>query len=284
MTVFVTLANGRVGSELIRQLLADGVTVRGGVRDIRKAQHILSDAELVSFDYDDPTTFETAFIGTESLFLASPHEDFPNEQIYAAADAARAVGVRRVVLLSALGVDQMGGTPARQLEQYVEQNWSERTILRPNSFMQNYATMFVSSILHDGTIVEAAGDATTAFIDIRDIAAVAVQALTTDAHHGKGYMLTGGKAYHRDEVAQAIAAATGRSIRYMALNDAAFHEALVQQGMPDAYAHKLVELYVMTRSPLYNGVVSEHVRQVLGRAPITFEQFAHDYRAAWMPN
>ncbi|MBW4436447.1 MAG: NAD(P)H-binding protein [Pleurocapsa minor GSE-CHR-MK-17-07R] len=284
MTVFVTLAGGRVGTELMRQLSEQGIQARGGVRNVSRVHAMQPSADYVRFDYEDPTSFAGAFDGVDALFLASPREDFPNTYIQGAAESARAAGVRRVVLLSALGVDKMDASmPPRQLELYVEQSWPEWTILRPNSFMQNYATMFAASILHGDAIVEAAADATTAFIDIRDLAAVAVEALVKPGHHAKGYTLTGQSARHRNDVAAAIGAATGRDIRYIALDDDAFHAALIGQGMPGEYAHKLVELYRMTRSPLYNGVVTDDVHQILGRAPISLEQFARDYREAWLP-
>ena len=200
------------------------------------------------------------------------------EPVNQVVDLAKAAGVRHIVRLSAQGVEQ-GNSPLRQFEQHIEASGLEWTFLRPSWFMQNYSTINAESICQAQMFAEPAGDEKTAFIDARDIAAVAVEALTKPGHSGQAYTLTGGQAYNRHEVAAAISAATGKQVRYVPVSAEQFSDTLASFGMPVAYVELMGGLYQMVRAGWTAGV-SNTVAQVLGREPMTFAQFATDYREA----
>jgi uncharacterized protein YbjT (DUF2867 family) len=103
------------------------------------------------------------------------------------------------------------------------------TILRPNTFMQNYA----SGPAFDGlrtrrAILEPAGAGRSAFVDVRDIAAVAAAVLAAPdgehavRHAGRTYVLTGPAALDRMAVAAAFSAALGEPVTYVDAPPAAF--------------------------------------------------------------
>lgn len=277
MTILVTTPNGKVGSEVAQQLIAAGYDVRIGAHTVEKAQRAFPTTEVIHFDFADQSSIETALAGVSSLYLAAPG-DMPAEPVNRVVDLAKAAGVTRIVKLSASGVEQ-GDSPLRQNEQHIEQSGLDYTFLRPTWFMQNYSTSNRDSIAGQGAFYEPADDGKTAFIDARDIAAVAVAALTQDGHAGKAYTLTGGEALDRHEVAAALSEATGKPVQYVALTDAQFRDA-VGAFMSPAYVEMLSALYSYVRQG-WSSQVSEHVRQVLGRDPISFQQFAHDHAEVW---
>ncbi|NJM09261.1 SDR family oxidoreductase [Candidatus Gracilibacteria bacterium] len=273
----VSTPNGKVGTHVAQQLIAQGLPVRIGAHTVEKARQAFQGAEVVALNLFDPESAAAALEGVSALYLASPG-DAPAAPITAVVDRARAAGVQRVVQLSASGVEQ-GDSPLRQIERHIEASGMSWTFLRPNWFMQNYSTQHQHTIKAQGAFYEPADEGATAFIDARDIAAVAVAALTQDGHAGQAYTLTGGRAYTRHEVAATLSQALGREIRYVPQDDAQFRETMAA-FMPQDYIEMLSSLYGMVRAG-WTAAVSPEVERLLGRAPISLAQFARDERNAW---
>jgi uncharacterized protein YbjT (DUF2867 family) len=109
-----------------------------------------------------------------------------------------------------------------------------------------------------------------------DIAAVAVKTLTEDWHEGKAYTLTGPEALTNARVAEILSEDTGREIRYVDLPLDQFKQALLAAGVPEWSANALIELEQFYRRGGASAVTGD-VEQLLGRKPISFEQFSRDY-------
>lgn len=276
MTVLVTTPNGKVGSQVVKLLVKKGIPVRVAAHHIAKAQAAFPDAKIVAFDFFDSSTWSAALEGVTALYHAAPG-DFAAEPQNQLIDEAKAAGVRRVVRLSALGVE-LGESPMRDIERHIEQSGLEYTLLRPTWFMQNFSTQHAEPI-RNGVLTEPAGDATTAFIDARDIAAVAVEALTEDGHHGKAYPLTGDALLTRYEVAEKLGAGLGKSVTYIPQSDEEFR-ATNQVYLSPIYVEILSSLYGAVRAG-YASTKTDTVETVLGRAPIGFDQFVADHRQVW---
>ena len=276
--VLVTTPNGKVGSEVVRMLLEKDVAVRVGALSVDKARRAFPHAEVVPFDFDDERTVQAAVAGVDTMYLASPGP-MNGAAVKRGVDHAQAAGVKRIVRLSAAGVEQ-GDSPLRQLEQHIEGSDLAWTFLRPSWFLQNYSTMHAQTIAEEGAFYEPTGDGKTSFIDARDIAAVAVHTLTQDGHHGQAYVLTGEQAYDRYEVAQAVTKATGKDVRYVPIEDAQFLESMAASGMPEAYSALMSNLYGIVRAG-WTEQTTDTIRNLLGRPPITLEQFAVDHRNVW---
>lgn len=277
--ILITTPNGKVGAEVAKQLLEKGVEVRIGAHTVEKAQAAFPHAHVVRFDFDDEQSVQAAVAGIDALYLASPGP-MSAAPVNRVVDLARMAGVRQIVRLSAMGVEHTD-TPLRQIEQHIEATDLQWTFLRPNWFLQNYSTTNAQSIREQGAIYEPAGDAKTSFVDARDIAAVAVQALTQNGHHGQAYAITGAQAYDRYQVAQAIAQAAGKDVQYVPIEDAQFRASMAAFGAPPAYIELLSSIYIPLRAGQMEPV-TDTVPKLLGRAPITLAQFAADYRDAWL--
>jgi uncharacterized protein YbjT (DUF2867 family) len=280
MNIFITTPNGKVGSEVINALIAAGHTPIVGVHRPESAKAFEGKNVVVnSFDYAKPEGFATALKGMEVLYLAFPSTlaaDAPKLLV----DTAKSAGVKRIVMLSAQGVEG-SDTALWAVEQHIAASGLEYTVLRPTWFFQNFNTGQAHYIKHMGAIIEASADAKTSFIDARDIAAVAVKAILEDGHSGQAYVLTGAVAHSRDEVAAAISQATGKTVRYIAKTDEEFR-AQAQQEQWDANVIELMSwLYTGVRNGWTVGITNT-VQEVLGRAPIGLAQYAQDHRDAWL--
>ncbi len=277
MYVLVTTPNGKVGSEVVRLLRDKGIKHRIGAFTVEKARKEFPESEVVKFDYQDESTLKAALAGVDTVYLASPGGS-PAEPEIRFVDLAKAAGVKRVVKLSAMGVEKSDAAPLRRVEKHIEASGLQWTHVRPTWFMQNFSAGQAQSI-RDGVLAEPAENARTAFIDARDIAAVAVEALTGDGHHGKAYTLTGPELLNRAQVAEKISQAIGRQVKYVALTDQQFRDAL-KAFMPPAGVELMSALYAGVRAG-WTEVKTDTVQQVLGRPPRSFDQFAKDSRSAW---
>jgi hypothetical protein len=119
-------------------------------------------------------------------------------------------------------------------------------------------------------------------IDARDIAAVAVQALTRTGHEGKAYELSGAQSLSFHEVAAILTRVLGREIRYVETSAEDYKNGAVAAGVSAGYADALVDLFdrYYHEAGEKAGTVTSTVREVTGREPIRYEQFARDYAAA----
>jgi uncharacterized protein YbjT (DUF2867 family) len=275
MTILVLNANGKVGHEVATQLLAKGAKVRIGARDVAKAKAAFAGADIVHVDYTKPESLDVAMAGVMAVFTATPFELLPQPELDVVT-AAKKAGVKRIVKLSGIGAEK--GTPHGDVDAAIKDSGLEFTFLRPNFFMQNYTTMSAAGIKTQGAFYEPADEGKSSFIDTRDIAAVAVKALTEAGHNGKDYTLTGGEALSRKDVAEIISKVTGKPVNFVNVDDAALRQAMAQA--PKQLTDFMSYLFGVVRAG-YTAGVSPDVETVLGRKPTTFAQFAKDHAGAW---
>ncbi len=274
----VTGATGTIGREVVKELARRGAKVRAGVRDKAKASKLFgSEIELVEFDFENASTFSKALDGVRGLFVLPPLTPNQIEVVNRLVDAAKNAGVRKIVKLSAIGVDTgltfAVGDSHAATDRHIRESGIAHTILRPNSFMQNFINYFPP---RDGVIYLPWGDGKASFIDTRDIAAAAAEALTTNGHDGKIYTLTGPAALGVADVAQILSKASGQSINYVDVPESAARDGMLQAGLPQGQVDALLELHAINKQSLWSTVTSD-VQEVTGRPPTPFEQFARDY-------
>ena len=210
--ILVTGATGTIGRDVAGQLSGKGVAVRAGVRDKARARkQFAAAATLVPFDFENEKTFSEALEGVEKVFLLPPLLPNQPEVINRFVAATKRAGVRHIVKLSAIGVDEELQPTAIKWhgasERYIRESGMAFTFLRPNFFMQNFITYFPP---RNGAIYLPWGNGTTSFLDTRDVASVAAKALTSDGHGGRIYTRTGAATLGIAEVALILSEVTGR--------------------------------------------------------------------------
>jgi uncharacterized protein YbjT (DUF2867 family) len=273
-------ATGQTGGEVTRQLAAQGVPTRALVHNPEKARRLEGlNVEIVQADLARPETLEVALTGADkAYFVASGAAIQLSENVYTAAQRA---GVRHIVRLSGsflvslhapVQLDQWHA----QAEQALERSGIAYTHLRPSFFMQNLLFLGAS-----GTLALPLADARVNLVDYRDIAAVAVAALTSAGHEGQTYAITGPQALRFTEVAAKLTAAAGRTFTYVPVSETEFAQRLIQSGRPAPLAADLAKEYALIGAgyPAF-GVVTDTVPRLTGQPARSLDQFAHDYAQA----
>jgi uncharacterized protein YbjT (DUF2867 family) len=272
----VTGASGNVGGELVDALLLAGERVRALTRGTRPAT-LPPEVESVAGDLDKPETLADALIGVTGVFLLPGYKDMPG-----VLGQVRAMGVARVVQLSAFGAeagDTSNAVTAYMLdsETAVKNGGVPWTIVRPLDFMSN--TLRWLPQLHDGDVVrEPFADVPVAMIDPFDVAAVAAEALRTNDHGGRTYMLTGPAAITAAERVAALGELLDRPLRLGAMSDAEAREQM-SKDMPAKYVDAMFSLH--RDDKVHISTPRPTVEQVLGRPARTFRQWAAAHRGAF---
>jgi len=277
--ICVTGAGGTLGSEVLSQLQAAGAPLRAGFHSDDKADAARArGVDAVVFDYEDPHSLRDALAGCASLFLLGHNAIDQTELELMAVEAAQSAGVRHVVKQSVMGAQDEDYSLARvhrPVEKAIEASGMAWTFLRPNSFMQNVMTFMSPSIRAESAFYSASGDARISHVDVRDIAAVAVQALLRPEHAGQAYTLTGPEAMSYDALAEALSSAVGRTITHVDLPPHELHYGMTRMGMPDEIADRLVDLERYFRSGRAS-VVTDDIERVTGRPPRRLADYARE--------
>jgi len=281
--ILVLGATGKTGSHLVRLLAEKGESVRAATRDPSVASLPQGGSLLaVKLDIADPQTFASALAGVDRVFwMARPGDPRPHETALRFIDQAERGGVRHVVALTAMGVEQSDQLPLRIVEKHIAASGLSWTHLRPNWFMQNFSSgPMLADIRATGALHLPAAEAKVSFIDVRDIAAVAAAALTEPRHVNRSYTLTGGQALDHHQVVSILSRAAGKAIRYVAIDEETAGKMLAGIGWPDDQIARMGAMFRMVRRGFCEPV-SPDVASVLGRPPLSFEQFAGEHAALW---
>src|SRR6266550_3739522 len=277
-TILVTGATGTVGRDVTKLLSKKGAAIRAGVRDQAKARpQFDDDIALATFDFENEASFAGALGGVTKVFLLPPLLPNQVELTNAFVDSAKRACVRRIVKLSAIGVDNeiqftVGKWHAAN-EQHIRESGLAFTFLRPNSFMQNFITYFPP---RDGAIYLPWGNGTASFVDTRNIASVATEVLTSDGHEEKIYTLTGPAALGIADVTQILSGAAGREFKYVDVPEDGARDGMFQAGMPKWQVEALMELHAINKQSRWSAVTAD-IEKITGVPPTDFAQFARDH-------
>ena len=274
--ILVTGATGNVGREVLRELSARGAVTRAAVYNLADAPQVTGGAaEAVRFDFRDPTTFPAAFAGADRLFLMRPPAiSNVKRDMQPAIDYAARQGISHIVFLSLIGVERNRIVPHAKIEKLLMHSGVGWTMLRCGFFMQNLDTTHRADLVEADDIFVPAGGGRTAFIDARDIGAVAAGVLTEPGHENKAYNLTGSEALSYGEVAAIMAEELGRPITYSDPSPLAFARRFRRRGYPGGMVNVMLGIYLTTRLGMAAGDV--YKRQV--------STYAHRHRLAPTPH
>ena len=257
---------GKTGRRVVERLEARSLPVRVGSRFGEPP-----------FDWEDPDTWTPALEGVGSVYLSY----YPDIALPGAVDATRPFaelavnsGVSRLTLLSGRGEPE-----AERAEQAVRATGAELTILRSTWFMQNFSEDYMLEHVLAGEIRLPAGEVPTPFVDVADIADIAVAALTDDRHAGRVYELTGPRSLTFAQAAAEIGEAVGRELRYTPVSLEQHEAELAEHGVPP----EVIELLTYLFSEVVDGRnadTTDGVRRALGREPRDFAAYAREAAAS----
>ncbi|MEV6029179.1 NAD(P)H-binding protein [Streptomyces sp. NPDC052036] len=223
MVAVVFGARGNVGRHVADGLLVAGEQVRAVNRT--PAAGLTPGCEAVVADLDRPETLPAALDGADKVFLygmLDPQKPYDIEKF---AVAAAAAGIRQVVLLSSVSVvlDPDADHPVarlnRTIEQAVQRSGMDWTFLRPGTFATNTRTWWAETIRTDNVVRLPYPLAQSAPVHEKDIAALAVTALTEPGHSHQAYTIYGAESLTLQRQVEHIGEAIGRHIRVEHISD-----------------------------------------------------------------
>ena len=194
--------------------------------------------------------------------------------IRAFTDQAVRSGVRRLVLLAGRGEEE-----AQRCEQVVQNAGVDWAVLRVSWFCQNFSEGYLKDAILGGVVALPVGSVREPFIDINDIADVAVKALTEDGYAGQVHELTGPELLTFAEAVHKIAEATGRGIQYIQICQEEFVAGLQERCIPEDLVSLLRYLFTTVLDG-HNANLTHGVQYALGREAKNFASYARDAAAA----
>lgn len=274
--ILVTGATGAVGREVAARLAAAG-PVRILARRPERLGVAGDGVEVVEGAYADRTALDRALRGVASVFLVTNSPTEPDDE--RVAEAAAAAGVRHLVKLSMLAVEEPDAADfitrrQRENERAIRESGVPWTFVRPRTFMSNTLS-WAPGIRSQGVVRALYGDAPVACVDPRDVAAVAVAALTGTGHEGKAYAVSGPEAITAREQTAQLSRALGRPLRFEELGVDAARAALLAK-YPRPVAEAFLESAERQRAGAKAGVAPT-VQELTGRPARPYRLWAAEH-------
>lgn len=258
-TIAVVGATGKTGQRVLAQL-----------QDLAYSVRALSRTSDYAFDWEDKSIWKKALSGADSAYITYfPDLAIPQaaEDIRLFTELAKTVGVKHVVLLSGRGEEG-----AQHAEQLVMTSGLEWNIVRASWFMQNFSESFMLDGLKAGQLVLPEPKASEPFIDVDDIADVAVAALTQAHLRNQVLDITGPQLLSFESCVEAIARASGRDITFATAPIDDYLLSARSQGLPETIAWLINELFSNVLDGR-NENTTHTIEAVLGRPAQCFEQY-----------
>ncbi len=279
--ILVTGATGTIGSFVVKGLKHIKSDFVAMVRSEEKAKALNEKGvETVIGDMEDVKSLEIALEGIDKVFLLSVTSPQSPRQQGNLVKVAKDKGVKHIVKISARGTAPDAefniGRWHAVTEAEIKESGINYTFLHCHSFLQNLF-FEVETIKEQNAIYSSMGEGKIGMIDARDIAAVAIYALTEKVHGNKTYVLTGPKAVSYYDVAKSLTKVLGREIKYNPVELETARKGMIKSGMPDWLADDLTTInksYAQDKGSELSG----DVEKVTGQNPISIEEFIQDYK------
>jgi len=288
-TYLVTGATGNIGSRVVERLLRRGERPRVLVRDAAKGARRYGDRVDVRVgDFDDSASLSRAVDGVDVVFLVTAGADLA-EKDKRAADVAKSAGVRLLAKLSTDDVAHGVGTGVwhREGEAAIRDSGIGFVFVQPSGFMDNFLNwadaIKADGVVRcaDGVVRCAAGEGTIPFIHSDDIADVAIAAMTEPHYAGQSLPITGLEALSFADMTAKVGAAVGRDLRFEPRSEDEERRAQAAWGSPQAVIEARLSIFRAIREGRL-AAVSDNVTKILGREPISFDQWAQQNAAAFV--
>jgi uncharacterized protein YbjT (DUF2867 family) len=240
MKTLVVGGSGGVGGEIVRQLLERGHRVRVSSRR-PEARTWPNGAEAVRGDIEEPASLRACGEGCLAAFLYVPMKG----DLKAAAAHLRDVGVERIVVLSTIDAANDSAAAAFNRARHIEGEEDVAasglpcTCLRPGAFTSNAMRFFLPQLKHGDVVRLPFPDSQQAPIDTRDIARVAVRALTTADLDDQRLVLTGPRSLSQHEQVAALARVLARPLTVETVPPLAARATMLA-GIPERYVDMLL--------------------------------------------
>jgi len=283
MKILVIGGTGHVGSEVVKELQKRKADIRLLVR--KDDISISPGVEKAVGDLLDPVSVQKAMEGVDKLYLLNAVLPDELTQGLIAYDLAKKLKLSHVVYHSVFRVEHFKDVPHFASKLAIENALREFdvpfTILRPNYFSQNDATL-KEPLTKAGIYPMPLGDVGVSVVDVRDIAEAAAIVMTSGEHNGKTYNLNGPEVVSGPKAASIWGEVLGKKIQYTGHNMDAFEEQMRKK----APSWSAFDIRMMFEGYLERGFVAEDgdletLTKLLGHAPRRYEDFAKETFLQW---
>ena len=260
--VLVLGATGKTGRRIVSSLESLDVPVRLGSRSASP-----------SFDWNNSATWDHCLEGVTKIYINyAPDLAMPGatDAIRELVRRARATEVKHLVLLSGRGEEE-----AQACEAIIQASGIDWTIVRASWFNQNFSEGAFIDMVQAGQITLPDVSTPEPFVDVDDIAEVAVVALTQPGHAGELYEVTGPRMLTLADIAKELSNAIGRTIKYTPVPHDAFVQSVAESGAPQDVLWMLDYLFATVLDGR-NAYITDGVQRALGREPKDFADYARD--------
>lgn len=272
--VLVVGASGRVGRAVVGELRRLGRPVRALVRR-PPTTPIAAGVEIVVGDLTEPDSLTPALAGVDTVFLVWATGPATVPAVF----ARLARSVQRVVLLTSPHQTPhpffRQPNPMAALHAYIEVELAASAvpsvILRPGMFAANTVAWWAHQIRAGDAVRWPYAAVETAPIDERDIAAVAVRALSDASLVGEDYVLTGPESLTHAQQVGIIGDVLGRRVAFHELSPAEFRRETTDTWPPAAAEMLLAAWEAAVGLPAY---VTTAVADVTGAPARSFRDWA----------
>jgi uncharacterized protein YbjT (DUF2867 family) len=189
-------------------------------------------------------------------------------------NAMKINGVRKIVYLSAQGIEKQFIKPQHKMEKLIRDHGLEYVFLQPGFFMQNITTSFLPDIVNRERIFMPCGKRKFNWVDVGDIARVAARVLNHfELYKGRSLEITGSdyKGFH--EVADILSEQLNRPITYDSPNLFRFIKEKSENGISKAMISMMMISQLVPSFEKSKNRITGTVERVTGEKPVSLKEF-----------
>jgi len=236
----------------------------------------------VKFDLLDISTFSSALEGINSVYLSRPKfsSEIIKDNLLSFLNEARKARVRHIVLVSIEEYDKTDFISFEEIEKLIKAIGLNYTFIHSDFLMQDFLKnrIIKTDLLEKRKIVLPSSTTKFAFIDERDIAAIAANVLCNSRkHHKRVYEINNAVKLDLKEIASKFSFVLGIKIKYKPLGIIGFYFSKRREGYLRKEILRNIRLYFFGRFKSYDG--SQHLfEKITEKVTIPFDQFIRDYK------
>ena len=277
--ILITGATGNVGFEVIRFLEKNETpnTIIAGVRNIERAKKLLNNfrnIDMVSFDFEQPETFDNALKGIDTIFLLRPPHISDIEKYFRPLiQKIKEHKIIEVVFLSVQGAEKSKVIPHNKIERLIQEYKLDYVFLRPSYFMQNLTTTLLADIKTKRQLILPSRKAKFNWIDIENIAETSSVLLNNFSDYKNlAIELTGYENLDFYKVADLLNASIKNPILFSSVSPFEFYQIKKKEGMIKGMIIVMIMLHFLPRFQK-EPVISDNYEKITGKKPTSLSDF-----------
>lgn len=282
MNIAVFEGTGRIGRELLKLLSEARIPTIAVTRNKKKTES-MPFIEWVELDFSDREGLAGIMRRANTVFLSLELKDNWIEEQISIVELADANGVINLIKLCASVPDHSPCYLVKALkeaEERLKTSEMKWTILQLTGLMQFWLGDFSLSVKKERRIYRCTGNGRRAYIDARDVAEVAFQAIINPEKHAfKNYFLTGPRALNYAEIAEAISFLLKRDVVFISLTPEQAKKRMEEKGMPELAVNTILAITEEQREG-EAAFTNNNVEEILQKPARSVEVFLADH-AEW---